>query len=152
MFFRHHVDKLIIPIVLAIIFVAASYRSKYRLRTDMPSDFFQQQTNSSKPSLEQRIAWSYWEAAVMNVQWQYPYSHPLPVDPPPEFQINAAALGPGAADAATRLLYWHRLQQIWYLPETWEKVYGWDFTWVSHPIDSSGNWLRDITNNVFGSN
>lgn len=150
MFFRHHTDKLIIPVIVAVIFVAASYRAKYHLRADMPAAFFQQEAKFSKPSLEQRIAWSYWEAAVLNVQWTYPYSHPLPMDPPPDFQINAAALGPGASDPATRLLYWRRLQQIWYLPETWEKVYGWDFTWVSHPIDSSGNWLRDVTNNVFG--
>lgn len=150
MFFRHHADKLIILIVVGVIFVVASYRSKYRLRTDMPAAFFQQE-KSSKPSLEQRIAWSYWEAAVMNVQWQYPHSHPLPMNPPTEFQIDAAALGPGASDPATRLLYWHRLQEIWYLPDTWEKVYAWDFTWLQHPIDSSGNWLRDITNNGFGS-
>lgn len=150
MFFRHHTDKLIIPIIVGIIFVAASYRGKYHLRSDMPKAFFQRDTKSDKPSLEEKIAWAYWETAVLNLQWRYPYSRALPIDPPPEFQVDAKALGPGASDPATRLLYWRRLQQIWYLPETWQKDYGWDFSWVSHPVDSSGNWLREVTNDIFG--
>ena len=149
MFFRHHTDKLIIPIILGAFFVGISYRARYHLRPDMPAAFFTQE-KSGKPTLEQKIAWAYWETAVLNVQWRYPYSHPLPIDPIPEFQIDAKALGPGASDPATRLLYWRRLQEIWYLPETWQKDYGWDFSWVRHPIDSGSEWLKEVTDDLFG--
>lgn len=141
MFFRHQSDKLIYPIIAAILLVVFSYHAKYRLNPQMPRAFFSSlhSETSQKPSVEQRIAWAYWESAQMDVQWKYAYGHPLPTDPPIEFRINAQALGPGAADSAVRELYWHRLQQVWIAPESWKKTYEWDFSWALDPFA----WIKD---------
>ncbi len=149
MFYRRHTDKLLIPFGLVIVLFATSYRAKYHLRSEMPTGFFEQDEQTRKPSLEQKIAWAYWESAVMNVQWKYPYSHPLPPDPPAEFQVDAKALGPVASDPATRMLYWHHLQRVWYLPESWEKNYSWDFSWLGSPIASGADWLRNTVDYLF---
>ena len=148
MFYRRHSDKLIIPIMVGVALIVSSYRAKYHLRTDMPAGFFQD-TKSKKPSLDSKIAWAYWESALMEVQWKYPYSHPLPPDPPAEFHIDAQALGLPASDPAIRALYWHRLQQLWYQPETWQKDYGWDISWASDPLTSAGNWIKDESDRLF---
>jgi hypothetical protein len=150
MFFRHGLDKLIYPLVLLILLFLISYRPKYHLRTEMPPAFFSApSTNTQQRDLETRIAWAYWESAVMDVQWKYPHGRPLPPDPPAEFRINAKALGPTASDLATRQLYWRRLQQIWYAPEIWTKDYGWDWGWASDPIGSTGQWLKEQTDRLF---
>ncbi len=145
MFFRSHLDKLVYPVIAVVLLLLVSYRPKYHLRTEMPPGFFSEANSapSQKRGLEQRIASAYWESAQMDVQWKYPYSHPLPPDPPPEFKIDAPALGPAASDPATRALYWHRLQQVWYLREAWNKEYEWDWNWASDPIVNGGQWLRD---------
>jgi hypothetical protein len=149
MFITRRTDKLIIPFILVIALFASSYRAKYHLRTEMPSGFFERENKSQKPSLEQKIAWAYWESAVMDVQWKYPYSHSLPTDPPAEFRVDASALGPKASDPATRDLYWRQLQRVWNEPDTWKKDYGWDFSWVSDPVASGGDWLRNTADHVF---
>ena len=149
MFFRHHTDKLLIPVGLVIVLFVTSYRAKYHLRSEMPAAFFEQDQESRKPSLDQKIAWAYWESALMNVQWIYPYSHPLPVDPPAEFRVDAKALGPMASDPSTRLLYWRHLQRVWYLPESWEKHYGWDFNWLGDPMTAGADWLRNTADRLF---
>ena len=149
MFFRHHSDKILIPIIFGVALFATSYRGRYHLKTEMPAAFFAQDEKSKQPSLEQKIAWAYWDSAQMEIQWRYPYSHPLPPDPPAEFQVNAKALGPAASDPATRLLYWHRLQRVWYSPEIWQKDYGWDFGWLSDPLAAGGTWLKNTADRLF---
>src|SRR5689334_24476 len=109
MFFRHSYDKLIYPIIALIILTAVSYRPKYHLRGDMPPELSRSQgksTTGADRSVDQRIAWAYWESAQMDIQWRYAHGKPLPPDPPPEFHIDAKALGPGAIDASTRQMYW----------------------------------------------
>src|SRR5713101_4314668 len=135
MFVRRHTDKLLIPIGLGILLILLSYHPKHHLRAEMPPGFFHEETRSKK-SPDEKIAWAYWESAQMDIQWKYPYSHPLPADPPPEFRIDAAALGPMATDPAVRLLYWHRLQQAWFLPESWNSDYGWSLDWTGSPIQA----------------
>ena len=128
--------------------IAFSYRPKYHLRGEMPSEFFPATAaakSSAQRSLDQEIAWAYWESAQMDIQWKYPHGQTLPVDPPPEFRVDAKALGPSASDPATRQLYWRRLQKVWYTPETWQKQYQWDMNWASDPLTSAGEWLRDET-------
>jgi len=150
MFFRHGWDKLIYPIAVLLLFVLISYRPTYHLRSEMPSAFFSPDSvSASQRDLDRRIAWAYWESAVMDVQWKYPHGHPLPTDPPVEFHINAQALGPTASDPATRQFYWRRLVQIWYAPETWKQDYGWDWGWASDPLGSTGQWLKEQTNRLF---
>ena len=144
MFYRNHLDKLIYPFVALMLLALISYRPKYHLRADMPPAFFSADASlTQKRGLEQRIASAYWESAQVDVQWKYPYSHPLPVEPPPEFKVDVEALGPAASDPATRALYWHRLQQVWYSPEAWNKDYEWDWNWASDPLANAGAWLRD---------
>jgi hypothetical protein len=145
MFFRHNTDKLFIPFVVVIVLLVLSYRPKYRLRSEMPAAFFLQENASAKPSLEQKIAWAYWENAQMDIQWKYSHGRALPLEPPAEFQVSAKALGPGASDPATRLLYWHRLQQLWNLPETWKKEYEFDWSWMHDPAATVGDWIRGHT-------
>ncbi len=150
MFFRSHLDKLVYPVIAVVLLLIISYQPKHHLRADMPAGFFSEASSpDQKRELERRIAAAYWESAQMDVQWKYPYSHPLPPEPPPEFKIDAPALGPSASDPATRALYWHRLQQVWYLPEAWDKDYEWDWSWVTDPLTNGGQWLRDHADKLF---
>ena len=144
MFFRHSSDKLIYPFAALFILIFISYRPAYRLTPDMPQDFFAADAPCGpRRPIEQKIACAYWDSAQMNIQWKYPHGHPLPIDVPPEFGIDAPALGAEASAAATRALYWHRLQQIWNLPEAWKETYEWSWGWASDPLNSGAQWLRD---------
>jgi hypothetical protein len=144
MFYRHSLDKLIYPFILVVIIVFISYRPAYRLRSDMPESFYPAtEPCGPKRPVEQKIACAYWDNAQMNIQWKYPHGHPLPVDMPPEFKVDAPALGPAVSSDATRQLYWHRLQLVWYIPETWTQTYEWQWGWVSDPLGSAGQWLKD---------
>jgi hypothetical protein len=145
MFFRHSIDKLIYPLIAVVVFVFASYRPKYHLRTRMPAAFYSEAggDGSQNQSLQRKIALAYWQSARMDVQWRYSYGHPLPSDPPPLFHVDAQLLGPIASDPATRKLYWLRLQQVWDNGEAWEKQYQFDWNWASDSIDTGGRWLRE---------
>lgn len=147
MFYRHSRDKLIYPLLAFTVLLAFSYHSKYRLRSEMPRAFFSDNADNEskerKPSLEKRIAWAYWESAQMNIQWQYPHGSVLPAEPPPEFRVETSALGPDASDPVRRAFYWHRLQQVWPLPEAWKQKYEFSFDWASDPITSASQWLKD---------
>jgi len=150
MFFRHSADKLIYPLIVLAFLVVISYRPAYRLRPDMPQIFFAaDQPCGPKRPVEQKIACAYWDSAQMNIQWKYPHGHPLPVDVPSEFGIDAPALGPTASAPATRELYWRHLQQVWYLRETWKETYEWHWGWASDPLNSGAQWLRDTMGKLF---
>lgn len=145
MFYRHSYDKLIYPLILFGLFIALSYRPKYHLRGDMPPEFFSATAfakSDTKPLLDQKIAWAYWERAQMDIQWKYPRGQTLPPEPPAEFRVDGKALGPMASDPLTRQRYWRRLQQVWYAPETWQKQYQWDMNWASDPLTTAGEWVR----------
>jgi hypothetical protein len=148
MFFRHSFDKLIYPLIAIGVLIFASYRPTYHLRTDMPRDFFSSSPNA-KGALDKKIAWAYWESAQMDIQWKYPHGHPLPIDPPAEFHVQAEALGPAASDPAVRQLYWHRLQQVWYSADTWRREYEWSAGWARDPLTSTGQWLKDRVSTLF---
>src|SRR5437868_15551596 len=106
MFFRHSLDKLIYPVVALVILLVISYHPAYRLRPDMPQGFFATDAPCGpKRPVEQKIACAYWDSAQMDIQWKYPHGHPLPVDAPAEFGIDAPALGPAASSPTTRALY-----------------------------------------------
>jgi len=125
---------------------AISYRPKYHLRGDMPPEFFPTSAtvqNAAKRSVDQKIAWAYWESAQMDIQWKYPHGKTLPPEPPAEFHVDARALGQDAGDPGVRQLYWRRLQQVWYVPETWQKQYEWDWSWASDPFTAGGQWLKE---------
>src|SRR5215470_13974243 len=144
MFFRHALDKVIIAVVVLIVLVVISYHPQYRLRSEMPPGFFKPTivSETGKRSIEERIAWGYWESALMDVQWRYSRVQPLPLEPPAEFHLNAAALGPVASDPTTRLMYWKRLQQVWLEPSTWTQHYEWNWNWAGDPLAAAGSWIR----------
>lgn len=144
MFFRHSTDKWLLLMVGAVVLTLVSYHATYHLRGDMPPGFFRPTaSNLEQRLLEQKIARAYWESAQNDVQWKYPHGHPLPGEPPPEFRISTQALGLTASDPAVRLVYWHRLQEVWYLPEIWKEQYEWDWGWASDPVASTGQWVKD---------
>jgi len=149
-FFRHHTDKVIYPLLLVVLLAVISYRPKYHLRPDMPQVFSISDYDSApKRALQRKIASAYWRSAQSNIQWKFAYGHPLPNDVPAEFTVDTKELGPESADPATRALYWRRLQQVWFLPETWKKQYEWDWTWVSDPISAGGDWIKDTWDRWF---
>jgi len=152
MFFRHNTDKLIYPFIAIVILVALSYRPVYRLRPEMPRDFFPAaEPCGPKRPVDQKIACAYWDSAQMNIQWKYPHGHPLPADAPPEFGIDAPALGAAASAPLTRALYWHKLQQVWFAPESWTQQYEWNFGWANDPLTSAGQWLKDVMGGLFST-
>jgi len=87
----------------------------------------------------------------MNIQWKYPHEHPLPEEVPPEFSIDAPALGAAASAPTTRQFYWRRLQQVWYVPETWSQKYEWNWSWASDPLNSASQWLKETANRMFSA-
>lgn len=151
MFLRHHTDKLIYPLLALALFMLISYRPKYHLQSEMPPGFFSPSDFDSpqRRAQQRKIAVAYWDAARMSIQWKFTHGHPLPADVPAEFSLEARKVGPAASDSATRLLYWRHLQEIWPLPETWKKQYEWDWTWVSDPLSSSAEWMRDTWDRWF---
>lgn len=153
MFYRHSVDKLIYPALVFVILLAVSYHPKYRLRSEMPRAFFSDNADKGDKdrttSFEKRTAWAYWKSAQMNIQWQYPHGSILPADPPSEFRVEANALGSDASDPVLRAFYWHRLQQVWPLPDAWKEQYQFSFDWASDPIASASQWLRDRADRWF---
>jgi hypothetical protein len=149
MFIRHNSDKVLIGIVVLIFFVAVGYQPEYRLNSKMPSEFFREDRHSPNSFADRKIAWAYWETAEMDIQWKWGYARPLPADPPPEFRIDAAALGPAASNPALRLMYWRRLQEVWPLPDTWKKEYGWRLDWLSHPLTSIAEWIKNTGERMF---
>ena len=152
MFSHRHSDKLIYPLLAMVILMIISYRPKYHLRPEMPDAFFSSSpsaVSAQKPIQQKQIASAYWRSALMNVQWRFAYGHPLPSEVPAEFNIDQRSLGTGAADPSVRGFYWRRLQEIWFRPEIWKKQYEWDWSWISDPIASAGQWMQDTWNRWF---
>jgi len=147
MFFRHNVDKLIYPIIALIIFLVLSYRPKSHLTSKMPEAFFPgtSSTQIRPGEYDKRIAWAYWETALMNIQWKYGRNSSLPADPPPEFQVDVKAFEPATSDPELRQFYWRRLQLVWNSPDSWKDEYEWDFGWVRDPVEGFGDWARGIS-------
>jgi hypothetical protein len=137
MLIRWKIEKIVIPLLAVGLLAYMSYRPKFRLRPDMPPAFAD--VSSSLPSQkripEQVIAKAYWECAVTEIQWKYSRTY-LPPSPPPDFTIASEAAGPNANDPDTRARYWLKLQEVWYLPNTWDKSYEWDLEWLKDPLVS----------------
>jgi hypothetical protein len=151
LFSRKTVTLMFVAIVLGIV-AYASFQPTLRLKSEMPAAFVDASSSWSlqKRVQEEKIARAYWQCALNNVQWRYGYGHRLPDDPPPEFLVTAKEVGTAASDSGSRIRYWHNLQRVWYLPNTWEKGYGWDLNSMSASLQASGarleRYLRSITN------
>ena len=153
MFFRHSAYKLIYPLIAAALIISFSYRPRYRLRDEMPAEFFSEATISEPrgqdASREKSIAWAYWQSAQMDIQWKFPHGRVLPLNPPPDFRIQQQTVKPNASDAALRQHYWSRLRQVWNSPEVWRTEYVWDWTWISDPLPLLEQWKREVTERLF---
>jgi len=146
MFIKRGYDKVLIPVLAAGIFVYASIRPTFRMRPDMPREFIDASSSlpAQKRASEEKIARAYWTCVVTEIQWKYVYGYHLPQEPPPEFAVATQGLDTAATDPATRERYWHKLQEVWYLPSTWTKGYEWDFNWLTGWLRSASQWLHRL--------
>ncbi len=141
MFIRRRLDKFILPLLAAGVFIYLSYQPIFRLSTKMPAEFADATGSAQQRAAEAKIAGAYWDSLVRSVQWKYGYGYYLPQEPPAEFTVNRPDLGASATDATTRVRYWRKAQQIWYVPGVWQKEYVWDFAWMTSWIQSGANWI-----------
>jgi hypothetical protein len=145
MFIRRKFDKYVIVALAAGLFAYLSFQPVYRLRTTMPLEFADAASSLPAPqrATEERIATAYWTCAVTEIQIQYSYGRQIPPDPPPGFQLAGPTPRNDAEAAATRLRYWRKLRQLWYVPSVWSKTYEWDFSWLTGSVKAAGEWLGE---------
>jgi hypothetical protein len=152
MFVKRKYDAIVIVTLAIGIFVVATIRPKLKLRPEMPAEFVAAQASWSaqKRAEEERIAGAYWECVETVIEQEYGFRRqsPLPLEPPPEFTVAADEKGPIPADPETRARYWRRLRGLWYTPGIWEKVYEWDFSWMSDPVAAGAKWLQDTARKI----
>ncbi len=143
----------IIAIVIAVICIAgyASFRSEFRLRRDMPREFFDGTTvRAQVRAPEERVAKAYWNRAVMEVQWKYGYAHRLPEEPPAEFAVTEEEAGSAAYDPALRAHYWQRLRQVWTVSSVWQEKFEWNTISLRQSLQSAGAWLELQMRRIIG--
>ena len=106
-----------------------------QLQPEAPAEFIEQSPNWSakRRAREEEVAQAYWQVAVVSLQEKYPFGSELPVDPPPEFQIDNKYVAPGGAKAfsETRALYWENLRRSWVQPQSWVERHEWNTQWAA---------------------
>jgi hypothetical protein len=151
MAFRRKYDIAIIVILVLAALAYASFSSEFRLKADMPTEFFDpSEVPPSKRALEEIVAKAYWDCAVRQVQWKYGYASRLPDDPSPEFGLSSTEVGPIAKDEAVRRHYWHQLRATWYLESAWTNEYLWSSISFRQSLRTAGDWWGQQTRNIFG--
>jgi hypothetical protein len=147
---RKHDILIIVVLVLAVIAYNA-IRSEFRLRPDMPTEFFDGSgVPPAKSASERKIAEAYWNCAVKQVQWKYGYAHRLPDEPAPEFSVSASEVGPVANDQAIRRYYWQKLGSTWNVSGAWTTQYEWSSNSFRQALRAAGDWWGHLTRNVMG--
>jgi hypothetical protein len=147
---RKHDILIIVVLVLAVIAYGA-IRSEFRLRPDMPIEFFDGSgVPPAKRASERKIAEAYWNCAVKQVQWKYGYAHRLPDEPAPEFSVSASEVGQVANDQAIRRYYWQKLGSTWNVSGAWTTQYEWSSNSFRQALRSAGDWWGQLTRNVMG--
>jgi hypothetical protein len=147
---RKHDILIIVVLVLAVIAYGA-IRSEFRLRPDMPIEFFDGSgVPPAKRASERKIAEAYWNCAVKQVQWKYGYAHRLPDEPAPEFSVSASEVGQVANDQAIRRYYWQKLGSTWNVSGAWTTQYEWSSNSFRQALRSAGDWWGHLTRNVMG--
>lgn len=143
-----------IAIILGIVLVLlsfASFRSEFRLRSDMPTEFFDvTRVPREKRSAEQKVAQAYWACAVKEVQWKYGYAHRLPDDPPAEFTLSPADVGPIAKDETVRRYYWQKLRSTWNLASAWKNQWEWSFFTFRQSLRTGSDWWKELVRSIVG--
>jgi hypothetical protein len=140
----------IVVIVLCIV-AYASFRVEFRLREQMPVEFFDaSRVPAGKRASEERIARAYWKCAVTQVQWKYGYAHRLPDEPPDEFQVTTEEAGAAAQDPAVRARYWQKLREVWVISSVWHEQYEWNMIVLRQSMQSAGQWLESTMRRITG--
>ncbi len=150
MLYNRRIDRILLLIVPAALFVYASTRPHVRLRVKMQPQFVDVRPSASREerAAEERLAQEYWQLVLSDIQWKHTYGSPLPDLPPEEFRVSNPTLNPGQA-SSSRLRYWRRLQKIWALPSSWETSQEWSTDWLTEPINKALVWLRNYVKDLF---
>ncbi len=134
---KRHYGWLLLALAAGI-FAVLSIRPVMRLKGRPPAEFVEmpESWSAERRAAEGPAALAYWECAQQIVQAKYVYGTPLPASPPPEFSIAKADLPRGSSGKSNeeRLRYWSRLQQVWSLPQSWDKSYEWSTDWVGQAL------------------
>jgi hypothetical protein len=152
MFVNRNFDKLAVVLIFVGLFLYASITPVHRLRPEMPKVFGLSPSSwpAEKRAEEARVAQAYWNCVISTIQWKYGFASQLPADPPSEFRIDQAEVGPVAGDPATRARFWWKLKEVWYLPGTWKNGYEWDSSWVSRWPRSAAKNIQDFLGKLTG--
>jgi hypothetical protein len=147
---RKKYDVIIIAALVLAAIAYGSFRSEFRLRSDMPVEFFDgSHLPPAKRASEGEIAQAYWNCAVKQVQWKYGYASRLPDDPPPDFGLASGEVGPVAKDEAVRRHYWLQLRATWHVSSAWKTGYAWSSISFRQTLRSAGDWWGQLTRNMF---
>ena len=87
-------------IILLGVFVFVSFRADFRLTDEMPAQFVSLDgVAPEQRANEESIARAYWNCArlVLTPKYNLAYNLPLPVEPPPEFNVSCENAGPQTA-------------------------------------------------------
>ena len=151
MAFRRKYDIAIIVTLVLIALAYASFNSEFRLKEDMPAEFFDaSQLSPAQRASEEKIAKAYWDCAVKQLQWKYGYASRLPDGPPPEFGVASMQVGPVAKDEAVRRHYWQQLRATWHVQSAWHNEYVWSSISFRQSLRTAGDWWGQQTRNMFG--
>lgn len=148
---RRKYDIVVILGIVLLILSFASFRSEFRLRSEMPVEFFDAtHAPREKRSSEEKIAQAYWECAVKEVQWKYGYARRLPDDPPAEFALSTPDIGPIAKDQEVRRYYWQKLRMTWNVSSAWNNRWEFSFTTFLQSLRTGGDWWKELVRSIVG--
>ena len=143
MFVKQKFDRVALVLLVLVVVAYAAFQPRFHLRGEMPVEFFDPSGPRGSKKIDQRnLAEAYWGCAVKEIQWKYGYAHRLPEDPPVEFFLSSAQVGPEGDDATMRLHYWQKLRMVWNLPSAWETDYGFDLSSMKRSFQSAAGWLQ----------
>jgi hypothetical protein len=146
---RRKYDIAIIIGIVLVLLLLASFRSEFRLQAEIPKEFFDStRVPREKRSSEQKIARAYWDCAVKEVQWKYGYAHRLPDDPPAEFLLSPADVGPIAKDETVRRFYWQKLRATWNLSSAWKNQWELSFSTFRQSLRTGGDWWKELVRSI----
>lgn len=138
---KHH---LFVGVALAIAaaFTSVSMQPRYELRNELPEGFVVHQGKRTATEAEIRVARSYWDCAVTQIQYRYNYGYDLPQDPPAEFSLGVGREGEAPEDPAVRAKYWQEIRTVWFASDSWERKYGFDLTWLTKDVNEFTRWVQ----------
>ena len=148
---NRQIDRFLLVLIPAALFVYLSTRPMMRLQADAPPEFLGPSAvaRSHRRQAEERVARAYWDSAVTFVQWEHTYGTPLPENPPDDFRIDAQTYGAEAAGQSARLRYWNKLRETWLLPMSWRQSREWSTSWFTDPLARAANSLGQFFKDLF---